>query len=268
MVKIYHSEVTDNMNYLPNSFMGYELFDGNLNSLPDTTKTVINTINQYSFCVAEHDNDFKSALMASSVLLPDGVGIVIGVKSSTGYNLKKISGTDLHLNMLARVNRNKGRVFYLGSSENTLSKIRQRLGTEYPDIACGTYAPPFKPTFTEDDNAAMIAAVNAFKPDVLFVGMTAPKQEKWVYQHQNSLDAKFICSIGAVFDFYAGTVKRPSQFWINLGLEWFVRLCREPKRMWKRYIYYGPIFAYALLKEKLTAGLHDHPEMVYSEQHR
>jgi len=246
--------------------MGYKLFDGNLNTLSDSTKTVINTINQYSYCVAEHDEEFKTALMESDVLLPDGVGIVIGVKNATGYNLKKISGTDLHQSMLTRLSRNGGRGFYLGSNNNTLSKIKQRLETEHPNITCGFFSPPFKAAFTDEENAAMVNAINEFKPDVVFVGMTAPKQEKWINQHKHNVDAKFICSIGAVFDFYAGTVQRPSEFWVNLGLEWFVRLCREPKRMWKRYIYYGPIFLYALLKDRLLSGLHERPEIAYSEQ--
>lgn len=253
------------MNYLPNSFMGYELFSGNLNSIPDSTKTVINTINQYSFCVAERDSEFKKALKSSDILLPDGVGIVMAVKSTTGYNLKKISGSDLHENLLKRLNDKKGRCFYLGSNKNTLQKIKERLKVEYPDITCESFSPPYKAQFTEEENNEMIAAVNQFKPDVLFVGMTAPKQEKWVTTHKAQVDAKLICSIGAVFDFYAGTVERPSAFWINLGLEWFVRLCKEPKRMWKRYVYYGPIFGWALLKEKLTADLQEMP-LVYSEE--
>jgi N-acetylglucosaminyldiphosphoundecaprenol N-acetyl-beta-D-mannosaminyltransferase len=96
----------------------------------------------------------------------------------------------------------------------------------------------------------MIAAIKVFKPDVLFVGMTAPKQETWAYEHYDEIDAKMICSIGAVFDFFAGTVKRPSKFWIKLGLEWFIRLVKEPKRMSRRYLYYGPIFVILMMKQK------------------
>jgi N-acetylglucosaminyldiphosphoundecaprenol N-acetyl-beta-D-mannosaminyltransferase len=254
------------MNYLPNSFMGYELFDGNLNSITDTTKTVINTINQYSFCVAEHDEEFKEALKKSDVLLPDGIGIVLAVKSVTGHQLKKIAGADLHESLLNRLNAKHGKCFYLGSNNNTLNKIKQRLAAEYPNVTCETYSPPYKAQFSDDDNAEMIDAVNAFNPDVLFVGMTAPKQEKWVTAHKGEIDAKIICSIGAVFDFYAGTVERPSAFWVNMGLEWFVRLCKEPQRIWKRYIYYGPVFAWALFKEKITADLH-HTPLVYSKGH-
>jgi len=244
--------------------MEYNLFNGNLSSLDDTSKIIINTINQYSFCVAERDADFKKALRHSDVLLPDGIGIVVALKAITGQEIKKISGADLHDNLLNRLNRKNGRCFYLGSNSNTLQKIRERIKNEYPGITCETYSPPYKASFSDAENAEMIAAINAFKPDVLFVGMTAPKQEKWVHEHKAVIDARIICSIGAVFDFYAGTVKRPSAFWINMGLEWFVRLCKEPARMWKRYLYYGPIFAYALLKEKLAADLHPVPSMVYS----
>ncbi len=91
--------------------------------------------------------------------------------------------------------------------------------------------------------------------------MTAPKQEKWTFEHKDMLDAKVICSIGAVFDFYAGTVERPSQFWINAGLEWLVRLVNEPNHMWKRYLYYGPIFIFIVLREKLKIAIDkNHPE--------
>lgn len=82
--------------------------------------------------------------------------------------------------------------------------------------------------------------------------MTAPKQEKWSHAHKDRLHANVICSIGAVFDFYAGTVDRPGKIWIDLGLEWLGRLFKEPKRMWRRYIYYGFVFLYYLIREKFA----------------
>jgi hypothetical protein len=107
----------------------------------------------------------------------------------------------------------------------------------------------------------MLAAVNAVSPDVLFIGMTAPKQEKWAFEHKGFLQAQTICSIGAVFDFYAGTVKRPSAFWISLRLEWLIRLIKEPRRMWKRYLYYGPVFiAYILQKKVKYADIIETPD--------
>ncbi|WP_237144879.1 WecB/TagA/CpsF family glycosyltransferase [Pontibacter pamirensis] len=230
--------------------MGYSVFTGSLDLLPSLQKVLVNTINQYSFCLAEKDADFKKSLMESDILLPDGIAIVAATKFLGGKKITKIAGADLHQHLLKELDKTGGRCFYLGSSENTLHKIQQRLAVDYPNIKVETHSPPYKAFFTDEDNDKMLAAVNAFKPDVLFVGMTAPKQEKWAHAHKNQLDAKIICSIGAVFDFYAGTVERPNQFWIGLGLEWLGRLVKEPRRMWKRYLYYGPVFAGSLFKAK------------------
>ena len=229
----------------------YPIFTGVLEQIDPSKKVVINTINQYSYCIAEQDPEFKKLLESSDVLLPDGVGITFAYKLFTGRAIKKIAGADLHRFYLEKLNRERGSCFYLGSSATTLQSIQDHLAKDYPSIRSGTYSPPYKPVFTDEDNREMISVVNEFKPDVLFVGMTAPKQEKWAYAQKEKLNASKICSIGAVFDFYAGTVKRPGKIWISLGLEWFIRLLKEPKRMWRRYLYYGPVFLFLVFKEKV-----------------
>ncbi|MET7030068.1 WecB/TagA/CpsF family glycosyltransferase [Sediminicola luteus] len=230
--------------------MGYDVFTGDLGVLLAMQKATVNTINQYSYCVAKKDETFSQALRQSDILLPDGIGITVAAKILNGDKIRKIAGADLHAYLLEHMNLKGGSCFYLGSSQATLDKIKKRLSTEYPNIKVGTYSPPYKPVFSLVDNDKMLAAVNGFKPDVLFIGMTAPKQEKWSRQHKDQLDAGLICAIGAVFDFYAGTVQRPSKVWRDLGLEWLGRLIKEPKRMWKRYLYNGVIFCGYLLKEK------------------
>jgi N-acetylglucosaminyldiphosphoundecaprenol N-acetyl-beta-D-mannosaminyltransferase len=232
--------------------LGYELFTGELTEITFEEKKIINTLNQYCYCMAECDSVYKHTLQHSDILLPDGVSIVRAVKFLYGKKIKKIAGADLHQYLLQQLNKTGGSCFYLGSSENTLQKIKNRATREYPSVRVGTYSPPFKNEFSEADNAAMIEAVNKFQPDVLFIGMTAPKQEKWAFACKAALNAKVICSIGAVFAFYAQTVKRPHKFWISLGLEWFIRLIKEPKRMWRRYLYYGPVFFFDLLKNKFN----------------
>lgn len=232
------------------SCLGYNIYSNTLDELPQTTK-LINTINQYSYCMAEEDPEFKYALQHSDILLPDGVGIVAAAKLITHRAIKKISGTDLHEHMLKKLNATGGKCMYLGSSNTTLDKIKKRLSKEYPNIQVNFFSPPYKAEFSTEESNEMINAVNEFNPDVLFVGMTAPKQEKWAYKHKLQLQTKIICSIGAVFDFYAGNVKRPNQVWIDLGLEWLGRLVAEPKRLYKRYMYYGPIFLYKLMAEKV-----------------
>ncbi|MBS1531301.1 MAG: WecB/TagA/CpsF family glycosyltransferase [Bacteroidetes bacterium] len=232
--------------------LDYSILNCNLDEIKFDSKCLVNTINQYSYVAAQKDNDFRKALIESDILLADGIGIVAALKMLKGKKVKKIAGADLHQYLLEKLNKEGGRCFYLGSKQSTLDAIRERLHREYPNIKSGFYSPPFKPQFTDAENAEMVQIVNAFKPDVLFVGMTAPKQEKWSYQHKDQLDTHIICPIGAVFDFYAETIKRPSKFWIGLGLEWFIRLVKEPKRMSKRYLYYGPVFIWELLKIKLS----------------
>jgi len=239
------------MNHSTLPLLDYTIFDDALSSIDYQQKQLITTINQYSYCIAENDFDFKKALQKSDILLPDGIGIVIAAKLLKKQKIKKIAGADIHRFLLEKLNEHSGSCMYLGSSENTLDKIQQRLAIEYPKINVSVYSPPYKSEFSEEDNKMMVAKVNRAKPDVLFVGMTAPKQEKWSKVHKDELDTNTICAIGAVFDFYAGTVERPSQFWINLKLEWFIRLVKEPKRMWRRYLYYGPFFLYLLLKMML-----------------
>jgi N-acetylglucosaminyldiphosphoundecaprenol N-acetyl-beta-D-mannosaminyltransferase len=239
-------------NSIPSVFLqNYSVYKGNLSELAITDKILINTINQYSYCIAEQDAEFKKALQQSDILLPDGVAIVAAVKLLNGTKIKKIAGADIHQHLLKELNRKGGSCFYLGSSANTLQKIVSRLSIDFPNVTVGTFSPPYKPEFSDVENKQMLEAVNTFEPDVLFVGMTAPKQEKWSFQYKEQLDANIICAIGAVFDFYAGTVDRPNPFWINLGLEWFIRLLKEPQRMWKRYLYYGPVFIRLIVVEKI-----------------
>jgi N-acetylglucosaminyldiphosphoundecaprenol N-acetyl-beta-D-mannosaminyltransferase len=143
---------------------------------------------------------------------------------------------------------------FLGSSEAVLQKIKERAAIEFPNVEVHIYSPPYKTEFSDEDNAAMIAAINTVQPDVLFVGMTAPKQEKWAWKMINDkrlvINDCHVCCIGAVFDFYAGTVNRAPQWMINLGLEWLYRLVKEPKRMWRRYLIGNVKFIGYVLREK------------------
>ncbi|MGS0525318.1 WecB/TagA/CpsF family glycosyltransferase [Zobellia nedashkovskayae] len=166
--------------------LNYPVYTLPLKQLDNTRKLLINTINQYSYCIAEKDSEFKNTLLQSDVLLPDGIGIVLAAKFIYKKKITKIAGADLHDYLLKKLNTESGTCFYMGSSETTLTKIVERLNKEYPNIKVGTYSPPFKAKFTTEDNAAIIEAVNSFAPDVLFVGMTAPKQEKWSYQFKET----------------------------------------------------------------------------------
>ena len=142
-------------------------------------------------------------------------------------------------------------VMFMGSSQKVLDLIVKRAAEVYPHLKIVTYSPPYKPEFSEEDNKAIIEAINAVDPDLLWIGMTAPKQEKWTYSHWNELNIHcHVGTIGAVFDFFAGTVERAPMWWQCHGLEWLYRLLKEPKRMWRRYIIGNTLFLWNMLKEK------------------
>lgn len=141
-------------------------------------------------------------------------------------------------------------VMFMGSSQKVLDLIVKRAAKVYPHLKVVTYSPPYKPEFSDEDNKAIIEAINAADPDLLWIGMTAPKQEKWTYTHWKELDIHcHVGTIGAVFDFFAGTVERAPMWWQEHGLEWLYRLLKEPKRMWRRYIIGNALFLWNMTRE-------------------
>ena len=231
--------------------LGYPVYKKKLNSIDFDSNKIINTINPHSYCVAKKDLAFKEALKSSDILIPDGIGIVWAEKFLNGNNIKKIAGFDLFLFLMNKLNNESGSVFFLGASVDTLEKIKSKSFQDYPNIKFGSFSPPYKLKFSKKDSEIMCDKVNLFNPDVLFVGMTAPKQEKWVHLYKNKLNANIICSVGAVFDFYAGNVKRSSDISISLGLEWLPRLIREPRRLFYRNFVSTPKFILDVLSIKI-----------------
>lgn len=223
-----------------------------LNKLDYSKLNIINCLNPHSYVIAKNDILFFNALNSSDVLLPDGIGIVLASKLLVKKKIYKISGSDLHEFLLQKALKSSLKIFYMGSSQNTLEKIKFRLNSEYPSIKAGFYSPPFSAEFSEEDNSEILSSISSFAPDILFVSMTAPKQEKWVYENKSKINATTVCCIGAVFDFYAGTIKRPHPIWIKMGLEWFIRFIKEPKRLAGRNFISTPIFIRDVLFEKYS----------------
>ena len=247
-----------------------------LASLPEG-KLLINTVNAHSFNTAKKDQLFADALTNGDVLIPDGVSIVKACKwiKAKSQPKERIAGWDLFSFEMEKLEREcvkcemlnvklegnnstlnnqhstlKKTVMFMGSSQKVLDLIVKRAAVEYPHLKVVTYSPPYKPEFSDEDNKAIIDAINAANPDLLWIGMTAPKQEKWTYSHWNELNIHcHVGTIGAVFDFFAGTVERAPIWWQEHGLEWLYRLIKEPKRMWRRYIIGNTLFLWNMAKE-------------------
>lgn len=229
-----------------------------LKSLPQG-KLLINTINAHSYNTALKDPLFAKALMKGDVLIPDGASIVKACKwlNAKSKPKERIAGWDLFVHEMSELEKDANsnskdskKVMFMGSSERVLGLIKIKSAEIYPNLEVVTYSPPYKPEFSKEDNAAIVTAINSENPDLLWIGMTAPKQEKWTYTHWNELNIHcHVGTIGAVFDFFAGTAKRAPQWWQDHSLEWLYRLMIEPKRMWRRYIIGNSLFIRNILKE-------------------
>ena len=259
-----------------------------LASLPEG-KLLINTINAHSFNTAKKDKLFAEALTNGDALIPDGVSIVKACRriKAKSQPKERIAGWDLfefEMNKLeqlgirneecgennseldnsqsasadnsklktqnSKLDSGQRTVMFMGSSQKVLDLIVKRAAEVYPHLKVVTYSPPYKPEFSDEDNKAIIDAINAADPDLLWIGMTAPKQEKWTYTHWKKLNIHcHVGTIGAVFDFFAGTVERAPMWWQRHGLEWLYRLLKEPKRMWRRYIIGNTLFLWNMTKE-------------------
>lgn len=223
-----------------------------LEALPEG-KRAINVINAYSYGRAMEDKLFAEALMKGDALIPDGESIVkackwIGAKSKPK---ERIAGWDLFEMEMGRLNERGGRCMFMGSSEGVLALIREKAAERYPRIEVVTYSPPYKEEFSEEDSRGMVEAINRAKPDLLWIGMTAPKQEKWVYSHWAELDINcHVGTIGAVFNFFAGTEKRAPLWWQRHGLEWLYRFISDPKRLWRRYVVGNVVFLWNILTKE------------------
>lgn len=222
-----------------------------LGRLPEG-KLLINTINAHSYNTAQKDDLFAEALMKGDALIPDGASIVKACRwiKAKSQPKERIAGWDLFEFEMSKLEKKGGTVMFMGSSQKVLDLIVKRADKVYPHLKVVTYSPPYKPEFSDEDNKAIIEAINNANPDLLWIGMTAPKQEKWTYSHWKDLNIHcHVGTIGAVFDFFAGTVERAPIWWQEHGLEWLYRLLKEPKRMWRRYIIGNTLFLWNMTKE-------------------
>lgn len=210
-------------------------------------------INPHSYVVSLGDRGFADALHDAHWLLPDGIGVVYASRILGGSIKKRVTGPDVFDALHDSLNRKGGAsVFFLGGSEQTLDLVRRRFESDFPRLRfAGSYSPPVRPRFSEEETAAMVEAVNAAAPDVLWVALTAPKQEKWIHENRHRLRVPFIGAIGAALDFYAGMVHRPPRAVQDFGLDWLFRLVQQPRRLWRRTFISAPVFVWHVLRARL-----------------
>lgn len=217
--------------------MGFRVFSDSLDKIKihDGKCRVINCISPNQYTISKKDAEYDYALKKTDFLVLDGVYFAIAPLLFRLKWIKSNHGPFVFDNLMKRINQTGGKVFFLGSSENVLERIKYNASQNFSKIEVGTYSPPFKKEFSEDENCQMVNAINSFKPDVVFVGMTAPKQEKWAIKNRDLLDVGLIASVGNVFDWFAGTQKSIPPFFLKIGLGWLIRIFLRPE-IFKRNI--------------------------------
>jgi N-acetylglucosaminyldiphosphoundecaprenol N-acetyl-beta-D-mannosaminyltransferase len=239
--------------------MGYSVYNGNLATIPVRRPcSTIQTISPISYGNAVTDALYRDAMQRADWLCLDGVYFGLASLLLHGRITRGNQGPDIFYHFMQRLQDISGRAFFLGASEPTLAKMKARAARDYPRVEVGVYSPPFTPEFSVDENHKMVQAINEFRPDIVFLGMTAPKQEKWAYLHRDRLDAALVVSIGGVFDWFAGNRKEIAPIWWKLKLAWLVRMIDRPELV-RRLPAVGIFFRHLVLAR---LGIRRHPEDV------
>jgi N-acetylglucosaminyldiphosphoundecaprenol N-acetyl-beta-D-mannosaminyltransferase len=204
----------------------------------------------HTVMLAAEDSAFRSAVVGSSLTVPDGQPLVWALKAFGHPLPDRVYGPELMDRACARAARRGTTAFlYGGRDDAALARLADALKARHPGLRiAGMYAPPFR-ALSADEEAAVAETINASGADVVWVGIGVPKQEKWMAAMRDRLDAPVLVGVGAAFDFHAGLVPQAPPRLQALGLEWAFRLAQEPRRLWRRYLRYNPRFVLGFLRQ-------------------
>jgi N-acetylglucosaminyldiphosphoundecaprenol N-acetyl-beta-D-mannosaminyltransferase len=203
---------------------------------------------------SRRDGDLLQIHRGAGLVTPDGMPLVWLAHFEGRSRVERVYGPDLLLECCRRSLETKSSHFFYGGAEGIAERLVDRLSARFPGLAvAGTYCPPFRPLTREEDDR-LVDTINAANPDIVWVGLSTPKQERWMAAHVGRLRASALIGVGAAFDFHAG-VKRQAPRWMQRsGLEWTFRLATEPRRLWRRYLVNNPSFVWQVARERLLSG--------------
>ena len=199
---------------------------------------------------AQQDERFRQILNRSFLNTPDGMPMVWIGRLNGRREMDRVYGPDLML-LVCEFTRDQGYShFFYGGGEGVAEDLRRRLEAKFPGIKItGTYTPPFRP-LNSDEDREVLGMINRAAPDVLWIGLSTPKQERWMYEYRDRLRVPVLVGVGAAFDICSGRPRQAPQFMREHGLEWLFRLFSEPRRLWRRYLLGGSRFAWNVLLEE------------------
>lgn len=196
---------------------------------------------------AQQNEEFKSILNRASLVVPDGMPLAwLGCWHRFPMR-RRVYGPEL-METFCRETGARYRHFFYGGRPGVADRLAEVLARKYGVRVAGTYCPPFRPLSREEEQS-FLAAVEKCAPDVLWVGLSTPKQETWMAEYRGKTQVPVLVGVGAAFDFLTGTTKQAPMWMREHGLEWLFRLGSEPRRLWRRYLIYGPQFVWAVALE-------------------
>lgn len=202
--------------------------------LDDLRGKYICVSNVHTTVMSYENEEYRKIQNGAAMALPDGAPLSSYSRRKGYKQAQRVTGPDLMLELFA-ISKEKGyRHYFYGATEETLQSMKEVLERDYPGIQiAGMYAPPFR-VLTPQEDAQIVAKINEARPDFIWIGLGAPKQEEWMYQHMGQLQGVLI-GVGAGFDYLAGYIKRAPRWMQRMSLEWLYRLLQDPKRLWRRY---------------------------------
>jgi len=191
---------------------------------------------------AQSDPEFRQILNRAFLCTPDGMPLVWVGRWQGQKQMDRVYGPDLMLAVMELSERTGWRHFFYGGAEGTVQTLKAKLLERFPKLRIvGACEPPFRP-LNQDELQQLREELRVARPDILWVGLSTPKQERFMAQYLDQLDVTLMCGVGAAFDFHAGKLRQAPKWMQRAGLEWFFRLCCEPRRLWKRYFKNNPLF--------------------------
>jgi N-acetylglucosaminyldiphosphoundecaprenol N-acetyl-beta-D-mannosaminyltransferase len=206
---------------------------------------------------AQADENFRRILNGAFLCTPDGMPMVWMGRIRGHSEMRRVYGPDLMLDVCAWSETNPCRHFFFGGAEGVAEELRDKLTARFPKLEIvGCYTPPFRP-LNADELKQLQAQISAAQPDIFWVGLSTPKQERFMVEFLPKLDVTLMVGVGAAFDFHAGRVRQAPRWMQRSGLEWLFRLLCEPRRLWKRYLKNNPLFLWKIAGQ--LSGLKKYP---------
>jgi N-acetylglucosaminyldiphosphoundecaprenol N-acetyl-beta-D-mannosaminyltransferase len=222
-----------------------------LDAIKARKKGYITVTGVHGIMESQEDLEFRKILNHSFLCTPDGMPTVWIGKATGKKEMDRVYGPDLMLEIMKRSPELGTRHFFFGGCDNVANELKDNLQSRFKGLqVVGTYEPPFRPLNTEEE-VDLTEKIRESRPDIMWVGLSTPKQEKFMAQYLSKLEVQLMIGVGAAFDFHAGRVRQAPRFIQRSGLEWAYRIYREPKRLWKRYFRNNPRFVLAILLQFL-----------------